>query len=295
MKKPRLNLLRRGLSQMRENLWLQFAAITSLSLCLFIMGLALISHHALNGLLERVSAGAGLRLVLAASLNPDDGARLARNLGAWPEINQSGYISPQQALDLLSARLGQEYDDLLAGLETNPLPAVVELQLSPGTDLKTLIPQLEQTPGIEEIIEARPWLERLETMRGLLQKAIMAIAVILFAALTLVAANISHLAVYARREMLVVLDLLGAGGLYLRAPFMVEALAQAALGAGVSSAALLLSLRLLPSYTPAWLTPLIPTGLPPYIPLTLLAIAALAGLLGSFLGVSRALQPPKLA
>jgi cell division transport system permease protein len=295
VKKPRLSLLRRAFSQMREDLWLQFVAVTSLSLCLFIMGMALICHHALDGLLERVSTGAGLRLVLAASLSPDDGARLAERLSLWPEIRESGYVSSQQALELLSARLGQKYDDLLAGLNANPLPAVVELQLASGADIKALIARLEQTPGVEEIVEARPWLERLEKLRYLLQKVIMGMAVILFAALALVAANISRLAVYTRREMLVILDLLGAGGFYLRAPFMVEATAQAALGVGLSSAALLLSLRLLPAYAPPWLLPLIPPDLPLYIPLSLLVMAALAGLLGSLLGVGRALRPPRLA
>ncbi len=297
MKKPPLGLISRTLNQMKEDLWLQVVAISTLSLCLFIMGTGLIAYLSTNRVLDRVSVGAGLRLVLKPNLGPADSLALRDRLSQWPEVEEASYISQDEALARLGRRLGQEYEDLLSGLSQNPLPAVIELQLKPTTELAELASLLKRQDGIEEIIEARPWLTRLETISHLIRGVIVFLGAILFTALALVAANSMRLAVYARREQLAILDMLGASRFYLRAPFILEALLHAFLAAALSSAIIALCLYFTPIIPemPLWLGMLLPTTLPPLIPLCLFSMAILAGLAGGWLGVSRALRAPELA
>lgn len=297
MKSPRLSLWRRSLSQMKEDLWLQVVAISTLSLCLFIMGVGLLAYHGTEQVLQRISLGAGLRLVLSEDMSSGQSLTLADNLGQWPEVEKSSYIGQDEALLRLGRRLGQSYNDLMAGLTDNPLPAVIELRLAPEADLAELKIRLNQLGGIVQIIEARPWLERLETLQKVVRGAIVVIGAVLFSALALVVTNTMRLAVYARREQLAILDMLGASRAYLRGPFVVESLLQALLAAALSYGLLSFCLYFIPMLpeTPLWLSMLLPASLPFFIPLSLFAMAILAGLLGSWLGVGRALRMPELA
>lgn len=297
MKKPRLSLISRTLTQMKADMWLQVVAISTLSLCLVIMGMGLLVYLSMDRMLERVSAGAGLRLVLVKNASPGQALELVESLTRWPEVAGARYISPDEAMLRLSRRLGQEYDDLLSGLKENPLPATIELDLRVDAGLPELKPLLQQQKIIEEVVEARPWLSRLDTVKQLARTAIVVIGAVMFAALALVVTNTMRLAVYARREQLAVLDMLGAGRMYLRAPFIVEALLQAFLATAISSAILALALYFVPKLPemPLWLGMMLPLGLPPVIPLCLFIMAIPAGLLGSWLGVGRALRLPEPA
>ncbi len=83
-------------------------------------------------------------------------------------------------------------------------------------------------------------------------------------------------AVYARREQLAILDMLGASRLYLRGPFIVEALLQAFIAALLSYGLLSLCLYVLPLLpeTPLWLSLLLPPALPWFIPVSLCLMAS---------------------
>ena len=290
----KLDLLSRTTSQMKEDLWLQVVAISTLSLCLFVMGAVLVAYFSLDSVLNRIGAGAGLRLVLHEDVSLEEGRRLAQEIEAWPEVKSGGYVSPEAGLTRLKSSLGQA-EDLLEGLEENPLPAVIEVQLNgENNDIARQLSQLEQ---VAEVIEARPWLQRLVETKALLKLATLAIGIVLFLALALVVTNTVRLAVYARREQLAILDLLGASRLYMRGPFILESMLQALLAAALSSLLLAAGLKVVPLFpeTPLWLSHALPLTLPLFIPLYLAAITILAGLIGSWLGVGRALRLPEPA
>jgi cell division transport system permease protein len=280
---------------MGGNLWLQAVAVSTLSLCLFIMGLIFLASFSLDGFLNRISTGAALRLVLPSGLNAREGASLALALQEWPEVRSSRYLSPQDGLGRLGRRFGSL--NLLEGLEENPLPAIIEVELAADVSPDAFTARLAGLGEVAEVVEARPWLQRLEQIRRLIRLITFALSLVMFLALALVVSNTMRLAVYVRREQLIILDMLGAGRFYMREPFILEAILQALLAGLFSSlglAALIYIIPLLPE-TPLWLSAALPLGLPWEIPLYLTAINVLAGLAGSWLGVSRILRLPDVA
>jgi cell division transport system permease protein len=282
---------------MREDLWLQVVAVSTLTLCLLIMGLIFLVSFSLDRFLDRISTGAGYRLVLASELSPEQGAALAFELKDWPEVKVSRYVGVQEGLEILRQRLGAQ-TELLEDLEKNPLPAIIEVELAAdGGALAAFKLKAAALAGIVEVVEARPWLERLEQTRYLIRLATMGLGLAMFLALALVVTNTVRLAVYVRREQLVILDMLGASRLYMRGPFILESILQALLAGALSSASLALLLRLIPLFpeTPLWLSAMLPLDLPWHIPLYLCAITLLAGLAGSWLGVNRILRLPQVA
>src|SRR5262249_31485223 len=120
-----------------------------------------------------------------------------------------------------------------------------------------------------------------------------ALVAVLGAAL-LVVANTIRLAVYARRDEIEIMKLVGATDGYVRLPFLLEGALQGLIGGGLAISALVGAQRwLLPRAQEAFLFAAGSAG-PPLVSISTMGIVAaagaLVGLLGSWLAVSRFLR-----
>lgn len=199
------------------------------------------------------------------------------------------------ALRRLSESLGDE-GHLLGGVEPGALPDAVEVE-APGIDLegaRALAVRLKEVPGAAEVDYGNAWLERLERF---VRRARVAAAV-LFAALATATAvlvsNTLRLAVFARRDEIEIMKLVGATDAFVAAPFLVEGALQGLLGAGLAVLALL---ALHAAVVPRLAAAVAIAGglglgdtLPPGLLAVLLAGGAAVGLVGSALAVRRALR-----
>src|SRR5207253_6111218 len=130
----------------------------------------------------------------------------------------------------------------LAGPSGNPLPP--PLEVTPGTGRppsagRLRAARLEKLPGVQEVEYGREWLDKLEALgRGLRVFGAGALFTVLGAAL-LVVANTIRLAVYARRDEIEIMKLVGATDGYVRAPFLLEGALQGLIGAALALGAVL--------------------------------------------------------
>lgn len=287
---------RRAWQQMREDPWLQGVALTSLTVALAILGAYLNLYLNLQQAAQRASLGPGLILALPDQAPPAQAQALAQELGALTAVERVAVVDQSQALERLRQQLGPD-QDLLAGLEGNPLPATVELRLRPGADVEVLAQSLRSRPEVAQVVTSRPWLRGLRQAQTTLTTLGLALGVLLFAGVVLLVTNTVRLAVHLRREQLVVLDLVGATGGYVRWPYVLEAMLQAVAAAVAASCLVWGLFRLLAAPAPlplgldladllafSWRTGLVLAGL-----------AAAAGALGGLWGVGRALRPRDLA
>src|SRR5207253_11178451 len=170
----------------------------------------------------------------------------------------------------------------------NPLPASVEIRpRAPlaAPSLRVLAAELEQLPGVQEVEFGREWLDKLEALgRGLRAFAAGALVVVLGAAL-LVVANTIRLAVYARRDEIEIMKLVGATDGYVRAPFLMEGALQGLIGAALALGAVIAVQRwLLPRATQAFVfaSGMVAPHVSPAHGAALLGVGAMVGLFGSW-------------
>src|SRR3954454_20016539 len=137
-------------------------------------------------------------------------------------------------------RLKKELGDLGAardGLPENPLPPSLEVVPagSPGpAEVRGLAGRLGQMSHVVDVDYGREWLDRIEALgRAMRNFGSGALALVLAAAL-LVVANTIRLAVYARRDEIEIMKLVGATNRYVRAPFLIEGALQGVLGAALA-------------------------------------------------------------
>jgi len=281
----------RALAQMRRDWWLQGVAISSLAVSLAIVGFYLTLVLNLQQAVTELETGAGIMVALEDGVGQQVGRELARRLERRPEVARARFVGHREALERFRRQLGP-HRGLLEGMEDNPLPDTVEVSLRPGARTEPLLAFIQSQPGVQQVVTSRPWLQRLEQARRVLADAAMALGILLFLGVVFLVSATVRLSVYVRRQELEIMALVGASRGYLRRPFLIEAMLQGLLAAGLASLVVWGLLRLLA--TPAYL----PLGLDlerllafpwPQVPAALAALGLLAGLLGGFWGVGRAL------
>jgi cell division transport system permease protein len=283
---------RRALEAMARGPYVALVGTATIFVAVFSTGLF---AAALGGAERLLAAWAG-EVRISAYLAPGadlDAARAAVTAAAPGRAVRA--VPASVALRELAAELGEEAR-VLDGVGPGALPDAVEVS-APGISLagaRALAARLGALPGVAEVDYGNAWLEGLERFVGRARVA----AVFLFTALALATAvlvsNTLRLAVFARRDEIEIMKLVGATDGFVAAPFLIEGLLQGLLGAGLAVSALLATHaavvpRLRATVTAAAQLRLADT-LPPQLLLALLAGGAAVGLLGSALSVARTLR-----
>ncbi len=153
-------------------------------------------------------------------------------------------VSKEEALERFRAGVGQG-SALLEGLGENPLPASLELTLAPAqrsaAGMARVVGSLEGLAGVTELASGQDWVEGYLRALALLRGIGWGLGLILALATLLIVANTIRLAVFARRDELEILALVGASRVFVNAPFLLEGLLQGAV-AGALALALLYAL-----------------------------------------------------
>jgi cell division transport system permease protein len=159
---------------------------------------------------------------------------LRRQISQMPEVDDIVYVTKEEALARLRSHLkGKE--DILDGLETNPLPASMEVRLKPAFQdigsIKGLARKLRSFKGIEEVQYGEAWIERFMMGFKLAKVVAWVIFGLLFIATVFIIAGTIKLTIYSRREELEIMRLVGATDLFLKGPFYIEGVLYGLVGA----------------------------------------------------------------
>lgn len=209
-------------------------SIVTIATALFVLGGFLIVTSNLERLLARWSSAAELSVYLRDDISPADQASIERALDGSGLVAAREYVSKADALQ----RFQRDFPDLAsaaAGLEDNPFPASVDVRLQPdpaqAAAVDRLARELQRAGGVADVRYDRRWIERLLTAVGVVRGAGLALAGILALAAALTVANVVRLALYARRDEIHIMQLVGAPLAYIRGPFVLEGVIQGTAGA----------------------------------------------------------------
>jgi cell division transport system permease protein len=213
-------------------------SMATIALALFVLGAFLIVTANLERLGSEWSSSADMSVYLTDSLTPAD--RLAIESALTGDVVAGRvYVSKTDAL----ARFRRTFADLASGMEglgDNPLPASYEVTLRAGADaaIDALVGRMRLLPGVADVRYDRQWLSRLLSAVGVIRGIGLALGVLLAAGAALTVANVVRLALFARRDEIDIMQLVGAPQVYIRGPFVMEGTLQGGLGATVALVAL---------------------------------------------------------
>lgn len=232
-----LYLAREAVVNIRLNRTTTIIAVATTAFTLACFGVFLLLYVNLRGLASSLQEDIKVIVYLEDGLSPDALTDLTGGLKREREVASILYVSKEQALTDFREQFPSE-QHLLQGLGENPLPASLVVTVAPqfrsSESVRRWAEQIKTVHGVSQVQYNQDWIENLGTIIRYIQMASVAIGTILSAASVTIIANTIRLTLYARRDEIEIMRLIGATGLFIKVPYLLEGAILGALGGALS-------------------------------------------------------------
>ncbi|PIY07129.1 MAG: ABC transporter permease, partial [Gallionellales bacterium CG_4_10_14_3_um_filter_54_96] len=183
-----------------------------------------------QGLVAQLSGPQQISLFLALDASQEDIAQLRTQLSRHPAIASVKFVSRNDALEELKQSSG--LDDVIAGLESNPLPDAFVIVPKPGSakSLDELRTALQNMPKVEQAQHDSAWAYKLDALLSFARVAVFILSGLLSLALIAITFNTIRLQILTQRDEIQVAKLIGASNGFIRRPFLFFGALQGLLG-----------------------------------------------------------------
>jgi cell division transport system permease protein len=232
----------RALTNIRQNIFVNVVTIGTITLALLIVSLFLLVFVNLENAAENWSERVQVTVYFDRELTAQEQSALRGRITAIPGVSRINYVSRNEALKRFTARLrGQE--TLLEGVRPDILPTSFEIALKrahrDNRGVEQFVSALKRIPGITEVQYGEEWVRRFNTFLNFMRLVGAMLGVFLIVAVVFIVSNTIKLTIYARRDELEVMALVGATRFFIKAPFMIEGIIQGGAGALIAIGLLL--------------------------------------------------------
>ncbi len=224
---------RRALRNMRQCPFLCAVAIGAASVALTLMAFFVIV--VLN--VQQLTAFWSKDVAIVAYLDGDPGERgvneLMEDIRSLVEVKEVRFVSKAEALLRFKKRMAQEAD-LLEGVGADILPSSFEISLHPPfqnqAGIDAVISRLQGDLGLKDLRFGGEWVKKFDSFVLLLRMVGAILGGFLVFSALLIISNTIRLTLYARRDELEIMSLVGATSMFIKTPFLIEGAIQGALG-----------------------------------------------------------------
>lgn len=223
-------------------------------------------------------------------ISTQDHQSLLAEVQTWPEVETARYVDQAQAYQEFLV-LFEDSPAILEVADQSDVPASIRVKLSDLDAYTDLEIRLDGNPAVRRVVTPGEVIERLADLNDTLNVAAIVLVAVQGIAAVVLISNTIRLAIYARRDEVAVMRLVGASNWFIRVPFLTEGVLEGLVGAllGVGSVILLYN----------FVSGSIDVGIVTFAienvffmrwAAAFLAFGALAGLLGSSVGLRRFLR-----
>lgn len=230
-------VFRRVFNSFREARWTHVLTSGTMAMTLFIFGGFLLVQENLEGLVRGWGSGVQVFAYLENNLAAVEVDPLVSRVRAYPEVESARFVSQREAWDSFKKSLGAQ-SGVLEGLSADALPASLEIVLKANyreqAPLAGVAGRLRAEKGISEVEYPLEWMEKFSALVLGIEWAKWILGGFLFLATLLIVGNTVKLAIFARREEIEIMRLVGAPSMVIRMPFLIEGMIQGIFGAALS-------------------------------------------------------------
>ncbi len=233
-----LYLVREALTNLRRNALVVAGAVLAVFISLLLAFGALVVNEVLRINTLAWQDGVHVIAFLNDEGSPGVGAgahqTLIAEIDGWEEVKPPvRYVDKNEAWN--------EYQEIFAGqdalLDIDPtvLPASVRIELQEIELVQSVKFRLEQNQlVVREVRTAAEEIEQLQNLSDVLNVLGLGMAIVLGLSAVVLIANTIRLAIYARRDEVAVMKLVGASNWFIRVPFLLEGMIEGILGAALA-------------------------------------------------------------
>ena len=217
-------------NNLRRNALMAVAATSTVAISLLLLGGVEILGMVVGNVTNSWEAKVEISTFLRDDANSGEIQALESEVAQMPEVKDVTYVSKAQAYE----EFKETYADtpqLYEALSPDSLPASLRIALTDAQYTQEVAARIQGASGVDEVRFGGEIIRRLLQVNTLLRTVTLVLSVILMIASAALIANTIRLGIYARREEIGIMKLVGATNWFIRIPFMLEGLVAALLGA----------------------------------------------------------------
>lgn len=285
--------LREAWLGIRRNPFLSLASVFTSGVAVFVLAVFLLGALNLSNLIDFVERQVQVSVYLVAETSSSEREALMGAISKVEGVDAVEFVTREQALVRLRAAFGDSAS-LLEGIEEfNPLRDAIEVGVTEAAAVERVLAAVKDHPKVDDVSYGRELVARLISVTRAVRVGILGLAGLLGVATLFLIQNSVRLSVFARREEVAIMRLVGATDGIVRWPFVFEGMILACSGAFAAG----MSVTLVYSWITRFMArnlvflPVLPAG-PLMTVLTplLLVAAAFVGATGALLALRRWLR-----
>lgn len=209
-------------------------SIATIAVAFLTLGGFLVALANVEAAAARWAEAAEISVYLQDEIDETAMADIERALTAEPAVADVSYVSKADALK----RFREDFPDLAdvaGGLEQNPFPASFEVRLrtesATADTAQALAAAISAHDGVADVQFDQRWLARILAVVSAARLLGLGIGAVLLSGAAFTVAAVVRLSLYARRDELDIMELVGAPFAFVRGPFIAEGVLQGLAGA----------------------------------------------------------------
>jgi len=233
----------------RRNWVMSLGAVVTIFLSLLLIGSSLLMNGIVNDMVVDIESKINIQVWISDNAEQADIDELQRILVADENVKDVHLVSKDEAMERLT-EMTKDSPEIVQQLKGNPLPRSLDIELVDSRNVEQVVELIKSTEAFPKIADPPDKPEMaLKYGQGIVTTLFNATRVARYVGIVLVAMlavvslifinNTIRLAIYARRNELSIMRLVGASNWFIRAPFILEGVLQSLIGAFLAIVVLL--------------------------------------------------------
>ncbi len=221
-----------------------FITVSSIVFSLFLIAIFLILSINVDSWIGQIRSKLEFEIFIERTLTNDEAKQVEQKIKKIEGVEKAVYISKKDAAERFEKEFGKNIYEIL---QSNPLPASIIISLKPAfrnaAQAALVSKKMKEIEGVEEVIYQKELISIIDNYLNIVY-LVGAVIILLLVTITFILLyNTIRLTIYARRDIIEIMKLVGAKKSLIKRPFVIEGLLQGALGAAIASGAVYLAVK----------------------------------------------------
>jgi len=218
-------LMGQGFMNIIKNQLMSFASITTISACIFMVGIFYTVSVNMDYMLDAIETTMGMTVFFDEGTSEEQIIEIKGLLEVRNEVHKVNYISPEEAWTNFKNEYFSGKEDQLAGFEgENPLKdsASLEVYFARLETQKALVTYIEALPNVRNIRQAEQVVEIMQSFNTLVRYSSLVLVAILLIISIFLISNTIRLGISTRQKEIEIMKYIGAKDAFIKGPFIIE-------------------------------------------------------------------------
>jgi len=228
--------IKEGIKGFRRARLSAFLTFSSLVLSLFLLSVFVLLAQNLGKWVEGLRGQTEVEAFLKPATSILQAKTVRKNIYQIPGVQQATYISKEEAAKRFIQEFGRDIYEIYG---SNPLPTSIKISFKStfqeNTKINHIIEQIKKMPLVDDVAYEAGLLALLDRYVTLIYLLGSSFLLVLFVVTTIMLHNTIRLTIFARKDIIEIMKLVGATKKFIKRPFIIEGVLQGAMGALAAS------------------------------------------------------------